>query len=285
MAAKTIPMHQLKHRADNGLEMSYFDLDDLPKAEEPLGAHRDDHYLFFVLGDGSASLMIDFHELHFSGNSIYYILPGQVHHRISNKVAGGWYVAVDTALVPTEYRDVFEGRLLLQQPVTLNEQQFEQTNQLLRLLYGKFKESNNDTFQLPVAYSLVQAFMGMVANYYCNQNDPGTKAPRSAELARQFKTLLADNLITHKSPSFYAGLMNVTEGYLNEVLKKITGFSVSNLIMNEVMLEAKRLLFYSTLNVKEIAHTLGYQDHTYFSRLFKNSESVTPLEFRGKYLK
>ncbi len=90
-------MH-LKSRPDNGLEMSYFDVDDLLRKEEPLGAHRDDHYLFFLLGKGSASLMIDFNELHFSGNSIYYILPGQLHHRISNKVAGGWYVAVDTAL-------------------------------------------------------------------------------------------------------------------------------------------------------------------------------------------
>ncbi|TSJ43711.1 helix-turn-helix domain-containing protein [Mucilaginibacter corticis] len=278
-------MHQLKHRADNGLEMRYFSLGDEPKEIEPIGAHRDDHYLFFLLDSGSASLMIDFHELHFSGYRIYYILPGQVHHRISNKVAQGWYLAVDTALVPTEYRDVFEGRLLLQQPISLDKQQYEQANQLMHLLNEKFRESNEDPFQLQIAYSLMQAYAGLIAGYYCKENDDAAKASRSAELARQFKTLLADNLITHKSPSFYAGLMNVTEGYLNEVLKKITGFSVSNLIMNEVMLEAKRLLFYSTQNVKEIAHTLGYQDHTYFSRLFKNSQGVTPLEFRNKYLK
>jgi AraC family transcriptional activator of pobA len=282
---KDIPLHHLKHRADNGLEMRYFSFDDEPKEIEPLGAHRDDHYLFFLLDSGSASLMIDFNELHFNGYCIYYILPGQVHHRISNKVAQGWYLAVDTALIPTEYRNVFEGRLLLQQPVSLDKQQFEQANQLMHLLNEKFRESSNDPFRLQVTYSLMQAYAGLIAGYYCKEDDKGAKVPRSSELARQFKALLSANLINHKSPSFYAGLMNVTEGYLNEVLKKITGFSVSNLIMNEVMLEAKRLLFYSTQNVKEIAHTLGYQDHTYFSRIFKNAEGVSPLEFRNKYLK
>jgi AraC family transcriptional activator of pobA len=282
---KDIPLHQLRSRASSGLEMHWFNLDDKPADGETFGAHRDDHYLFFLLGDGAASLMIDFNELNFAGRSIYYILPGQVHHRISNTIAGGWYLAVDTALVPTECRNVFESRLLLQQPIALNEQQYEQANQLLNLLHGKLTESNEDAFQLPVAYSLVQAFAGLIAGYYCKESDTGVKAPRSAELARQFKQLLTENVITTKSPSAYAELLNVTEGYLNEVLKKTTGFSVSYLIMNEVMLEAKRLLYYSTLNVKEIAHALGYQDHTYFSRIFKNAEGASPLGFRGKYLK
>ncbi len=285
MADKSIPLHHLKHRADNGLEMRHFNLDDEPKEMEPLGAHRDDHYLFFLLDSGSASLMIDFNELHFNGYCIYYILPGQVHHRISNKDARGWYLAVDTALIPAEYRDVFEGRLFLQQPVSLNKQQFEQANQLMNLLNDKFKERVDDAFQLQIVYALMQAYAGLIAGYYCKGDDKEAKARRATQLARQFKALVAQNLIAHKNPSFYAGLMNVTEGYLNEVLKKVTGFSVSKLIMNEVMLEAKRLLFYSTQNVKQIAHTLGYQDHTYFSRIFKSNEGVSPLEFRSKYLK
>jgi AraC family transcriptional activator of pobA len=53
--------------------------------------------------------------------------------------------------------------------------------------------------------------------------------------------------------------------------------------MQEVVLEAKRLLYYSRLNVKEIAYELGYEDHTYFSRLFKQNTEMTPLAFRRIY--
>lgn len=105
------------------------------------------------------------------------------------------------------------------------------------------------------------------------------------ELSQQFKKLLARHVQTQKSPSAYAAMLNVSETYLNEALKKTTGLSVSYWILNEVMLEAKRLLYYSDQNVKQIAHNLGYEDHAYFSRLFKKAEGVTPLTFRDCYHK
>ena len=52
-----------------------------------------------------------------------------------------------------------------------------------------------------------------------------------------------------------------------------------------IILEAKRLLRSTTSTVKEIAHELGFEDHAYFSRLFRKSTNMTPLEFRTKILK
>jgi len=71
--------------------------------------------------------------------------------------------------------------------------------------------------------------------------------------------------------------------YLNEAVKETTGFTVSHWIQQQIMLEAKRLLYYSECSAKEIAHELGYEDHTYFSRLFKKTVGRTPIEFRGLY--
>jgi AraC-like DNA-binding protein len=51
------------------------------------------------------------------------------------------------------------------------------------------------------------------------------------------------------------------------------------------MLEAKRLLYHSQSSIKEIAYELGYEDHTYFSRLFKKTVGRTPGAFRGQYHK
>lgn len=282
---KDIPVHQLQARASSGLQIKRFLIGDIPADVETLGAHRDDHYLFFLLEKGSASLMIDFNQLEFQANSLYYVLPGQVHHRIKNEVAAGWFIAIDTLLVAPDYRNIFESQLLLQQPYLLNDVEMKQCRQLLYLLEEKYLEDDKGIFYLQVVHSLLQSFLGMAAVCYSHAHNVDLQLSRPAQLSRQFKKLLVDNIRTLKSPSTYASKLHVSESYLNEVLKKITGFPVSYWITQEVILEAKRLLYYSELNVKEIAHRLGYEDHTYFSRIFKKNTNITPLAFRNNYRK
>ena len=282
---KDIPVHHLKHRVDSGLEIFHFESNHPRLDADTMDAHRDDHYMFFVMEEGRASLMIDFHEIAFSRGTLYYVLPGQVHHRLSNKMSGGWFLAVDTLLVPPDCRKIFENQLLLQQPYLLNDTQILQCQTMLNLLLEKYQENSESPFYLPVIYSLLQSFIGVAAGCYAESNKLSHKISRTTELSQHFKRLLLDNYVTVKSPSAYAEMLNVSESYLNESLKKTTGLSVSYWILNEVMLEAKRLLYYSEQNVKGIAHALGYDDHAYFSRLFKKAEGVTPLTFRVTYRK
>jgi AraC family transcriptional activator of pobA len=282
---KDIPVHQLQDRVSSGLEIRHFVPNEKPGKHEDMGAHRDDHYIFFLMIEGSASLMIDFHELNLQKSSLYYILPGQVHHRIRAQVADGWFVAVDTLLIPPDYRDVFENQLLLQQPYALTEKQLSQCHGLLDLIDEKYRDDEQHPFNIPVVHSLLQSFLGIAAGGFCSLSCPQSSLSRPAQLSQQFKKLLVQNVRVLKSPSAYASMLNVSESYLNESLKKITGFSVSYWVQHEVVLEAKRLLYYSQLNVKEIAHILGYEDHAYFSRLFRKTTNTTPLSFRTSYRK
>ena len=282
---KDIPVHQLKERASSGLEIRRFVAGEVPKKDDPLGAHRDDHYIFFVIEEGTASLMIDFHELTFHNSSLYYILPGQVHHRIRNDVCNGWFIAIDSLLIAPDYRNVFETQLLLQQPFILSHEQLRQCSNLLCLLHEKYLENKPGPFYLQVVHSLLQSFVGIAASCFSEFSDQQFLMSRPVQLSQQFKKLLAGNIRQVKSPSAYASMLHVSETYLNEALKKVTGFSVSYWIQQEVLLEAKRLLYYSQMNVKEIAHALGYSDHAYFSRLFKKAEGTTPLLFRTNYRK
>jgi AraC family transcriptional activator of pobA len=229
--------------------------------------------------------MIDFQQLSFPEASLYYILPGQVHHRIRNEVAEGWFLAVDTSLVTPEYQQVFESQLVLQQPFLLSHPSLQQCQQVLRLLEQTCRQNAPSPFQLPIAHSLLHAFIGMVAGCYSQGHPSQFHFSRPEQLARHFKRLLREKIRLLKSPSAYAAELNISESYLNEALKKVTGLPVSYWILQEAMLEAKRLLHYSQLNVKEIAHTLGYDDHAYFSRLFKKATGITPLGFRAHYRK
>jgi AraC family transcriptional regulator, transcriptional activator of pobA len=283
---KDIPVHQLKDRIGSGLEVKHFVPGDIRSEEvAKLGAHRDDHYIFFLVESGVASLMIDFHELSLQPSSIYYILPGQVHHRIRAQETAGWFLAIDTLLIPPDYRDVFENQLLLQQPFALNEKLLNQSRSLLCMLEQKHYEDEQVPFNLSVVHSLLQSFLGIAVGGFSSLTNPRNNLSRPAQLSQEFKKLLVINVRIMKSPSAYASELNVSESYLNEALKKVTGFSVSYWIQHEVVLEAKWMLYYTSLSVKEIAHLLGYEDHTYFSRLFKKFTDITPLSFRSRYRK
>ena len=282
----TIPVHLLKDRTSLGVQLKHFNIGD-PRDEgvENLGAHRDDHYIFFVLEKGYGSLMIDFNEVNLSGSALYYVLPSQVHHRIRNYETDGWFIAVDTTLIAPECRNVFESSLLLQQPYALNATQLKQCCDLLLLLSEKYEEGDNGPFCVTIIHALLQSFLAMAACCYNEVSGTNLKVSRPAQLTSQFKNLLQAELRSNKSPADYAAMLNVSEPYLSEALKKTTGFPVSYWIQQEVMMEAKRLLYYSQLTVKEIAHSLGYADHSYFSRLFRKVTGGSALAFREQYRK
>jgi AraC family transcriptional activator of pobA len=266
--------------------MHYTDQEEFDRGQaSAFDAHRDDYYIFFVIEKGSVVLMIDFEEVRITEKHVYYILPGQVHYMIGNAHVRGWFIAVDTILIPKEFRAVFEASLILQQPCEMVSGHYRKCLTLLGLLFEQYKEEQRGTFYLQLLYSLLNSFLGMAADLYTTGNERVKPASRPFQIAQEFKLVLTEKLRTEKSPSAYAGYLNISESYLNESLKKVTGFSVSYWIIQEVMLEAKRLLYYSQLNVKEIAHQLGYEDHTYFSRLFKKANGITALDFRARYRK
>ena len=280
-----IPIHLLQDRTTHGLQIQHFDKNKLKKDASLLGAHRDDHYNFFLLEEGSGSLMIDFNEVKFSGSLLYYVLPGQVHHGMKHELASGWFVAVDTSLVPQECRNVFEGGMLLQQPYSLDAAELRQCCTLLSLLFERYNANAANPLYLSIVHSLLQSFIVMAAGCYIQFTGLSLKSSRPAQLTSQFKNLLTKELRSTKSPADYAALLNISESYLSEALKKQTGFPASYWIQQEVIMEAKRLLYYSELSVKEIAHNLGYNDHSYFSRFFRKATGASAVTFREKYRK
>ena len=67
-------------------------------------------------------------------------------------------------------------------------------------------------------------------------------------------------------------LAKITKNYFNKTL--------TDLIAERIIIEAKRELYLTSKTVKEIAHGLGYQDEYYFSRFFKANADVSPQLYR-----
>lgn len=80
-------------------------------------------------------------------------------------------------------------------------------------------------------------------------------------------------------------MMNISDKHLNRMTKETLNKTISELIFERIILEAKRMILFSKYSVSEISIELGYIDTSYFSRLFKNKTGQTPLEFLDKYRK
>ncbi len=80
--------------------------------------------------------------------------------------------------------------------------------------------------------------------------------------------------------SHFADLLGTTEAKLNEVAKIHTNKTAQNVIYSLIISEAKRLLLYEKLTVKEIAYQLGFNDPFYFSNFFKKHTSHSPKEYQ-----
>lgn len=72
----------------------------------------------------------------------------------------------------------------------------------------------------------------------------------------------------------------ISKAYLSEKFKQITGKSLSEYIFMAKMERAKYLLTNSSLKNYEIAEVLGYDDHEYFSKVFKKNTGFSPAVYR-----
>jgi two-component system, response regulator YesN len=70
--------------------------------------------------------------------------------------------------------------------------------------------------------------------------------------------------------------------YLSRIFKKETGFSISEYLVNERMNLSKELLEKTDMSVSSVATYVGYSNFSYFSKLFKKNQGVTPVEYRLK---
>lgn len=242
--------------------------------------HRDDHYMFIIQSKGSSLWELDFNEIMLEGISICYVVPGQVHRYLKLQKFEGWLLFVDTSFINKEYREIFENFLNFNQSYLL---QSDDDLLLLVKILQKWIQDYNDLATSQMIESLTETLVGTIAKRILSNKDKsidfgGTKYV----LATKFKQLVKQKFKKNKQVKDYAILLNITPLYLNEVAKKITGFPASYWIQKEIILEAKRLLSYTDLNITEIAYELGYEDYAYFSRFFKKNTGISPSSFKNK---
>jgi len=82
-----------------------------------------------------------------------------------------------------------------------------------------------------------------------------------------------------------AKLMGISETQLKTGFKSMFGTTVLQYCIHKRVEVAKLLLQEHKLSIGEIAETVGYEDHSAFSRVFKSLSGTTPREFQQRYTK
>lgn len=243
--------------------------------------HRDDYYVFLFQESGISSTFIDFKEYQIIGAAVGCVLPGQVHIVGKTEHVRGWFLAVDGSLIADEYRDMLEELSRGQTAYILPDGVARDLTACLSTLHRRLQNTVSANSQ-KIIHALVSACVGMITEIIQRNTHP-TSDKRYRTITMQFKILLAANFRSIKRPQEYASLLNISTVYLNEAVKNTLGMSVSEYIQAAITLEAKRLLYYTNMTVKEIAFSLGYNDYAYFSRLFTKVTGMNPTSHRKKY--
>jgi len=103
------------------------------------------------------------------------------------------------------------------------------------------------------------------------------------DVFRDFSRYLEIHFREKHQVADYAELLHIAPKTLTHKFKNLHLESPNQLIINRILLEAKRLLFYTDKSVKEIAYDLGYEDPAYFNRLFTQKTGSTPSNFKKNY--
>lgn len=96
----------------------------------------------------------------------------------------------------------------------------------------------------------------------------------------QFRELVEQHYTHGYSVSEYADLLHISSKTLTTVVKTIVAQPPSVVISNRIILEAERLLSFTSLKVNEVAYRLGFEDASYFVKYFKRHVKKSPTEYR-----
>jgi AraC family transcriptional regulator, transcriptional activator of pobA len=99
-------------------------------------------------------------------------------------------------------------------------------------------------------------------------------------IIQNLKDTIEKDFKTKHSPSDYADALNISAKALAKITKSHFNKTLTELISERIIIEAKRELYLTNKAIKEIAYELGYDDEHYFSRFFKTNADVSPQMFR-----
>jgi AraC-like DNA-binding protein len=161
----------------------------------------------------------------------------------------------------------------------------EPSKNILEMVVEQMKSEmqNPELAQYELLVSYLKIFL-ITATRLKNQQQPEEEQIDNSNTApfilQNLKNYIESHFKTKHSASDYAELLNISPKALAKITKNHFNKTLTNLIAERIIIEAKRELYLTNKPVKEIAYELGYDDEHYFSRFFKTNADISPQVYR-----
>ncbi|MCW3083621.1 MAG: hypothetical protein JWP12_987 [Bacteroidetes bacterium] len=263
---KTLPQHRKEH----------------PFVTTP---HAHDFYLLMVFTNGSGTHTIDFNTYPVKKGSVFFMTPSEVHSWNLSDDTDGFILFFNTTfyLIDTIPKQLFELPFFkLKDKVRhglLDPKSLKEVEIIAKAIV--MENERESAFQKNILRAYLDVMLYKLSALL-KTNSIDKTIP--ASLIPELQLLIEHYFMQHQPVAFYSDKLSVSTQQLNTITKNYLHKTVTELIQERIIAEAKRLLVYSTLTVSEIAYQLNFSDNSYFNRFFKKAESVTPEQFRKRFL-
>ncbi|MDQ0593817.1 AraC family transcriptional activator of pobA [Chryseobacterium ginsenosidimutans] len=252
-------------------------------------AHRHDFYATILFTKGNGVHEIDFQKYDVSAGSLFFMSPGQIHSwELSHDIEGYLFFCLqdfyEMHYVNQKLRNFpFFGSVNFPRKLQLNKDELQQNINVMQELHKEYQ--SQDVMKNGLMLSLMsQIFIHSTRQFSRDFDHLASSASLSYfKHYQEFETVVEQYFTTEKSIAFYASLLNITSKHLNRITQTVVQKTATDVITERVILEAKRMLMYLDESLVEIAFRLGYEEYSYFVRVFRKTSGMTPTQFIKKY--
>ena len=141
---------------------------------------------------------------------------------------------------------------------------------------------SHTTGNTEITRSVLNIFLQSTSELYKNFSDRRQLGlNRENEIYKEFVQLVLSNYTKDRTVSFFARKLGITLPHLCATIKKVTGITPMQIIMNVVVMDAKAQLKSTDLSIKQIAYSLSFNNISFFTKYFRQHVGMTPQEYRN----
>lgn len=256
--------------------------------DELAEVRRCNYYSLIWIKKGNGIAKIDFTEYNFTQDTMFAVTPYQPFMFVENEKLEGIEINFHPDFFCIHHHQeqvacngVLFNNIYNPPMLCIDNDTRDMFEMLISQMKTEVQKSDLAQYELLVSYLkifLINASRAKVEQ----QPEVLTTVPDSNEpfKLQKLKNLIETHYKTKHSASDYAELLNISPKALAKITKNHFNKTLTNLISERIIIEAKRELFLTNKSVKEIAYLLGYDDEHYFSRFFKNKADVSPTLYR-----
>ncbi|MEJ5052773.1 helix-turn-helix domain-containing protein [Sphingobacterium sp. MYb382] len=252
--------------------------------------HRTDFYILYILSEGRAKHMIDFQEIDVKVGDVLVISPSQVHKFIKTEDYDGYLIAFPKVFL---YQTV-QNKLFIENAQIFNNvdlltkfffdaEGFQEILGIIEKMKGELSKPY-DEFQAPILNNLLSNILFLLERRWTtlrSSNDlQHSKSSKDYLYVATYKKMIKEEFKEATTVKHYANKLNISERKLQKVVMDILGKSPKELIDEQVILESKRLLVHESMNVKEVAYAMGFDEPSYFTKFFRGKVGIAPTQFK-----